>query len=129
MLSEEVSKHADGSELHNLEALSPKGSCGKQSTTERFHAGKILEAIGGIGLITLCAAVFYRVRELLAALILFSFVFGVVIAAVLIFWLVEEATHEAAGRLTTHMSHISARHNFAPSRGHTSHFPWNLPWN
>ena len=82
-----------------------------------------------MGVTGLSAAVFYRVRELLGALILFSAVFGVVIIAVLILWLVEEAAHEAAVRLETRMAHIPSRHIVASSRGHAGHILRTRQWN
>jgi hypothetical protein len=129
MLSKEISKRADQSEPRSLEGFSPEGPCAKASTAGRIYSSKAVKAAAGIGVLALSAAIFYRVRELLAALLLFSVLFGVVIIAVLILWLVEEAAHEAAVRLETIMAHIPGRHIAAPSRGHAGHILRTRPWN
>ena len=129
MWSKEISKHADRLETQTLDPMSTEVSCEKESTAGRINATKTLEAVGGVGLIALCAAVFYRIRELLAALILFSFVFAVVIVAVLILWLVEEATQEAAGRFKSRMARVPSRHVPAPAHARASYTPRNPPWN
>ncbi len=129
MLSNEISNRADQSEPRNREGFSPEGSGVKASKTGWIYSGKAVEAAAGIGVLALSAAAFYRVREILAALLLFSVLFGVVIFAILIMWLVGEATHEAAVRLETHVAHIPARHIVAPSPGHAGHILRNPPWN
>ncbi len=129
MLSKEISKRTDKSEPRNLEGFSLKGPCVKASTARQLYSSKAVKAAAGIGALAFSAAVFYRVRDLLAALLLFSVLFGVVIIAVLILWLVEEATHEAAVRLETHMAHIPARHIVAASLGHAGHILRTRPWN
>jgi hypothetical protein len=128
MLLREISKRADQSEPRNLEGFSPEGPCAKASTAGRIYSSKAVKAAAGIGVLALSAAIFYRVRELLAALLLFSVLFGVVIIAVLILWLVEEAAHEAAVRLETCMAHIPPRHIVAPAQAHANHFRRSPPW-
>ncbi|MGA7792176.1 MAG: hypothetical protein WCA19_04000 [Candidatus Acidiferrales bacterium] len=129
MLSKEICNRADHSEPRNLDGFSPEGPRAKASTAGRIFPGKAVEAAAGIGVLALCASVFYRVRELLAALILFSAVFGVVLIAVLILWLVEQTAHEGAVRLGTHMAHFQGRHLFAPARARADHIHRNPPWN
>ena len=129
MLSTEISKRGDKSGPRNLEGFSLEGLCAKASTAMRIYCSKAVKAVAGIGVLALSAAVFYRVRELLAALLLFSVLFGVVIIAVLILWLVEEATHEASVRLETHVAHIPARLIAAQARVHANHIHRNPPWN
>lgn len=129
MLPNEISNRADRSEPRNHEGFSPEGPDEKASTARWIYSGKAVEAAAGIGVLALCAAVFYRVRELLAALILFSVVFGVVIVAVLLLWLVEEAAHEGAVRLETHMARIPARNILAAVRAHANHIHRSPPWN
>jgi len=129
MLPREISDRADRSESRNHEGFSPEGPCVKASTARRIYSGKAVEAAAGIGVLALCAAVFYRVRELLAALILFTVLFGVVAIAVLILWLVDRGAHEAAVRLETHMAHIPSRHIVAPAQAHPNHIHRNPPWN
>ena len=86
MPSKEISYRADPSEPRNHDGFSPEGSGLKTPRAGRTYSGKVMEAVGGIGLLALFAAVFYRVRELLAAFLLFSVVFAVVAIAVLILW-------------------------------------------
>jgi len=129
MLSKEICNRTDHSEPRNHDGFTPEGPSAKASTAGRIFSSKAVEAAAGIGVLALCASIFYRVRELLAALILFSAVFGVVIIAVLILWLVEQAAHEGAVRLGTHMAHFPARHIFAPARARADYIHRNLPWN
>jgi hypothetical protein len=129
MLPNEISNRADRSEPRNREEFSPEGPGEKAWTARRIYSVKAVEAAAGIGVLALCAAVFYRVRELLAALILFSVVFGVVIVAILILWLVGQATHEAAVHLETHMAHTPSRLIVAPARVRANHIHKSPPWN
>jgi hypothetical protein len=129
MLSKEVIRQADQSESRNHEGSSPEGYSVKASKMGRIYSSKAVEAAAGISVLAVSASVFYRVRELLAALILFSFLFGVVIVAVLILWLVERGTHEAAVRLETHLAHFPARHIVAPAQAHPNHIHKSPPWN
>jgi hypothetical protein len=78
MSSKEICNRADHSEPRNHDGFSREGPGVKASTATRIYSGKAVEAAAGIGVLALCATVFYRVRVLLAALILFSAVFGVV---------------------------------------------------
>ncbi len=129
MPTKEISNRADPSEPRNHDGFSPECSGLKTPRAGRTYSGKAVEAIGGIGLLAFFAAVFYRVRELLAAFLLFSVVFGVVAIAVLILWLVERGAHEAAVRVESHMARIPGRRIFVSSHAHTSHTIRNPPWN
>ncbi len=129
MLSNEIGKRDDKSWPRNLGASSEEVPPAKGSIAGLIYSNQALKAAASIGVLAICAAVFYRVRELLAALILFSAVFAVVIVAVLILWLVGQATHEAAMHLETHMPRFPARHIVAASRGHAGHIVRNPPWN
>jgi len=129
MLSKEICNRTDHSEPRNHDGFTPEGPSAKASTAGRIFSSKAVEAAAGIGVLALCAAVFYRVRELLAALILFTVLFGVVAIAVLILWLVDRGAHEAAVRLETHMAHIPSRHIVAPAQAHPNHIHRNPPWN
>jgi Flp pilus assembly protein TadB len=121
MSSKEICNRTDRSDSRDHYGFSPEGPSAKASTAGRIFSGKAVEAAAGLGVLALCSAVFYRVRELLAALILFSAVFGVVMIAVLILWLVERTAHEGAVRLGAHMAHFPGRHIFAPVREHAAH--------
>jgi len=91
-----------------------------------YRAG--ITTAAGIGALVLLSAAFYRVRELLAALILFGFLFGVVILAILIFWLVGETAHQAATVLETQMPHVLP-HTISPARAHSHPVRRNQQWN
>jgi Flp pilus assembly protein TadB len=128
MLSKEICNRADHSEARNHDGFSQEGQVVKASTATRIYSGKAVAAAAGIGVFALFATVFYRVRELLAALILFSVVFGVVAIAFLILWLVERGAHEAAVRLETRMSHIPSRPVVAPAQAHANQIHQSTPW-
>lgn len=129
MLSKEVGRQADQSDSRNHEEFFPPGHSAKAPTAGRIYSSKILKAVAGIGVIAGSASVFYRVRELLAALILFSFLFGVMMIAVLILWMAGRGTHEAAVRLETRLAHIPTRHIVAPAQAHANHIHGSPPWN
>jgi hypothetical protein len=128
MLSKGNCNRADRSEPRNHDGFSSESPVAKASMAARIFSGKAVEAAAGIGVLALCASVFYRVRELLAALILFSAVFGVVLIAVLILWLVEQTAHEGAVRLGTRIALFQGRHLFAPARVRADHIHRNPRW-
>ena len=128
MQSREMINRDDKSWARNRERFALKDPPTSTSKALRIYSGQAAKAAAGIGALALCAVVFYRVRELLAALILFSAVFGVVIVAILILWLLGQATHEAAVRLEKQMARIPARRIFAPARAHAGHVHRNPPW-
>ena len=78
----------------------------------------------GIGL-TLATMAFYQVRELAAALIIFSVVFGTVGTAFLLLILIQEAALQGVAWLEGSMAHVRARHA-APST-HAHNFPGTSP--
>jgi len=129
MLSKEISKHADQSDPRNKEGFSVETPIAEGATGRKTYSGKAVEAAAGIGVLVFSVAVFYRVRELFAAFLLFSVVFGVVAIAFLILWLVERGAHEAAVRIETHMAHIPAQRIVAPSRAHVAPIHRTPPWN
>jgi hypothetical protein len=128
MHSKEIYNRTDHSEPRNQGGFSQEGPGVKAPTTKRIYPGKAIEAAASIGALALSSAAFYRIRELLAAFLLFSVVFCTVAVAFLILWLVERGAHDAAVRLETHMAHISARHNVAPARVRAIHVHRTPPW-
>ncbi len=129
MLPKQISKQGGNRQAQNLEGLPSETPRANTSRLRRICSSKIAEALASIGVLAICAAAFYRIRELLAALLLFSVILGTVIVAVLILWLVGEATHEAAGRVETRVARIAAHQIAAPSRGHCGHAQGSPPWN
>lgn len=77
----------------------------------------------GIVLFAVSAAAFYRLRELLAALLLFSVLFALVMIGALFVWLIDEAAHRAAVHVESHLGHIPPRQVVAPSRAHAKQAP------
>jgi hypothetical protein len=100
------------------DARNGNGSLPKGPTERKTYCGKVAIGITGIGVLALSSAISYRVRELLSALLLFSFLFGVVILAILILWLFGKTTHNAVTALKTHMPRIPS-HNVAPAPAHS----------
>lgn len=128
MPSKELSESVDQPEPRKQERHSPEGPGRKTSMAGRIYPGGAAKVAAGIGVFAISAAAFYRVREILAALLLFSVLFGVVIVAILIMWLVGEATHEAAVRVESHLTRIPARHIAALSHVHSGHILKNPHW-
>jgi len=129
MLSKEICNHTDQSEPRNEERFSAEAPIAEATAGRKTYSGKAVEAAAGIGVLAFSVAVFYRVRELFAAFLLFSVVFGVVAIAFLILWLVERGAHEAAVRIETHMAHIPAQRVVAPSRAQVAPIHRTPPWN
>jgi hypothetical protein len=114
MCSPEVSDPVSLSEVRNSDGSLPEGP-----TARRSYYGKAAIGITGIGFLTLASAISYRVRELLSALILFTFLFGIVILAILILWLFGETTHNAVTALQTHVPRIPSD-NIATTPTHSN---------
>jgi cell division protein FtsW (lipid II flippase) len=97
--------------------------CGKTSPAKRKYSRKAATVVGLGALFLLSFATIYRVRELVAALLLFTLAFGIVMIGVFILWLAEEAAHGAAQWLEGLAAHrpprivtaarVRARHNTA----------------
>jgi len=129
MLPKEISGRADQSEPRAVDGFSQEDPSAKAPPASRNYPGRAATAIAGMGVLVFLAAAFYRVRELLAALLLFSVLFGVVVIAVSILWFVERGAHEAAARLETQLARIPVRRIFATARAHSGHTHRNPPWN
>jgi hypothetical protein len=104
------------------------GSSPEAPAARRSYYRKGVYIATGIGVLVLSSAAFYRVRELLAGLILFSLLFGALIFVILILWLVGETTHKAAAVLETHMPHILP-HSITPAPAHSHPVHRGQPWN
>jgi hypothetical protein len=129
MLWKQIRQRTDQTEPRVDQGFSMEGPRAKESTAGRIYTVKAVKVSAGIGVLALCAAGFYRVRELLAALILFSVLFGTVAIAALILWLVEQGAHIAAARLETLVSDFPSRRIFAPAHLHAHHSKRTPPWN
>jgi hypothetical protein len=112
MCSTEISNPVSPSDSRN------DGSFPAGPTARQTYCRKAAIGITGIGVLALSSVISYRVRELLSALLLFSFLFGVVILAILILWLFGKTTRNAATALKTHMPRIPS-HKVAPAPAHS----------
>jgi hypothetical protein len=97
-------------------------------TEKRTYSRRLVEAVVGVGVLAICTSIFYRVRELLAAFIIFSVVFGVVAIAFLILWLVERGAREVADRLETQVERHPLQHRTASSPAHSDSTFRNHLW-
>lgn len=129
MSSKEITESPANSEPRDPGGFSPKGPAAKSSRARQIWSSRPAITAAVLGGLALSSAAYYRVRELVAALILFSFFFGVVMIAVLILWLIEQAASEAADRIETRIAHVPARRPVASARSHTGHALWRMPWN
>lgn len=98
------------------------------STAKRFYAHKRAR-VGVYALLGVCSFAFYRVRELAAALILFSFLFAAVMIGVVIVWLVNLGAQRTAFWLENHMAHIFAHRIVTPAPVQAKHISQDHRWN
>jgi hypothetical protein len=129
MVANELNKRADSLQPQIHEGFSRRNSRARVWIEGRIRFGEGLLAAAGICVIVLSAAVFFKVRELLAALLLFSVLFAVVAIVVFLLWLVGRAIHEAAVRVGRHVVHLPSNHIVVPVRARASHYRGSLPWN
>ncbi len=129
MVANELYTRADslGPQIH--EGFSPEEPPTRVWDAWRIWFGKGLYGAAGIGVIVLSAAVFFRVRELLAALLLFSVLFALVAIAVFLLWLVGRATRAVAVRVGRHMVHIPSNYIVVPVMARANHYHRSPPWN
>ena len=130
MLAEKIGKHHDRMVLQDFEISVANSLYAHKSVATRITslaAGEI--AAAGSSVLAICAFMFYRIRELLAALLLFSVAIGAMFLFVVILWLAGEAAYEAASRIEIHVNHNPARHFLAWSRAHAAHIHWSPHWN
>jgi hypothetical protein len=76
---------------------------------KRGHAFQVEAAVGAIGL-TVAAIGFYEVRELLAALVIFTVLFGSLGVAIVILFLIQELALKGVTRLEACLAGVRARH-------------------
>lgn len=86
-------------------------------------------AIYTLGLVALiiAAMAFYQVRELIAALVIFSVLFGALGATLLMLFFVQDATLKGVTQLEARMAYVRTRHG-APTQAHDDHTAWNPLW-
>jgi hypothetical protein len=76
-------------------------------------------AVGVIGL-TVAATISYQIREIVAALLIFSLVFGVVGSTLLLLALIQEVALWGVAGVGAHIARLNVRHSL-PSTRHTHH--------
>ena len=86
-------------------------------STMKCHSYQ-LEAIMGAIVVSMVAAAFYQVRELAAALLMFSVLFGTVGMAFLILFLIQELALKGLIRIETSMAHIRGQDTVASPQPH-----------
>lgn len=80
----------------------------------RIYSNSAVRMAAGITLVVLSANVSYLARELLAALLIFSVLFGMVVLGYFMLWFLEQGIHEAVNKFDKFIIvHSSGR---APSR-------------
>lgn len=105
-----------------------KNGSGNASPAGRMYSRKAAGMAGLGALFALSFATIYRVRELAAALLLFSVAFAVVMIGVLFLWLAEEGAHKAAMWLESQLTHLPPR-AVAAARVRARHNGSGRTWN
>lgn len=113
----------------NPSELSIDGPHGKTPAFKRIYYSKIVRAVTGMVVLAALAAFSYQVRELMAALLLFSVLFGVLGIVVLILSFLGRATHDAAAHLEAHKARMQTHNIAATHQPHPGHISRSWPWN
>jgi hypothetical protein len=131
MLAEQISQSGGKMRPQDFETSIAKLLHTKQSAATRVSskAAAALAEVAVSGALVIYAAAFYRLSELLAALLVFSVAIGPLIIAVLILWLAGEAIYEAASRIEKRGTHNPAWHFLAWSRARAAHIHRSRSWN
>jgi hypothetical protein len=82
----------------------------QNATMKRSDSYKVLKAVVGAIAVALAATAFYTVREFLAALLIFSVLFGAVGTALLILILLQEAALRGVIQIESHLTNVRARY-------------------
>ena len=95
----------------------------------KIYNHPVPKVVVGVFGLALSAAAFYQVRELLAALVIFSVVFSTVGTAFLILVLIEEAALKGITLLEARMVCVRARYTAVSAHLHGEHIPESPRWN
>ena len=93
------------------------------------HSYEIPMAIAAVVGISIAAVGFYPVRELVAALAIFSILFGTVGMALLILFLIQEVAEKGVTHLEARLARVRARHSAASARPLNDHMLRTQRWN
>jgi hypothetical protein len=88
----------------------------RTSTLRRNHHLHRIQALACAMGIAIAAIGFYRVRELVAALIIFSVLFGILGIALLTLFLIQELALKGRIRVGARLAGVRARHSDASGR-------------
>jgi hypothetical protein len=88
----------------------------KSNVIKRSDPYKVLKAVIAAGAIALAATYFYAIRDLLAALLIFSVLFAVVGTALLILILLQEAALWGVTQVESHWTNVRARYVAAAAK-------------
>ena len=86
-------------------------------TAKRHHSYQVQVIIGAIGVFIVSTG-FYQVREFVAALLIFTVLFGTVGIVILILLLIQELTLEGLNRIEASVARIRERHTVPSTRPH-----------
>jgi hypothetical protein len=81
----------------------------QDAAMKRGHSYQVQAIVGAMGL-AMAAMGFYQVRELVAALLVFSVLFGTLVMALLILFLIQELALKGVTQLEACLACVRARH-------------------
>jgi hypothetical protein len=84
-------------------------------TMKRSHSHQVQAVVGALG-VAVAAMRFYQMRELLAALLIFSLIFCIVGMALLILFLIQEVTLKGLSRIEARVAYVCAGHSGVSSK-------------
>lgn len=93
----------------------------------RGHSNQVKAIVGAFG-VAIASVGFYQVRELVAALAIFSLLFGTIAMAFLILFLIEEVALKGVAQLESRMACIHARHVGIPGQRDMDHVLRSWRW-
>lgn len=96
--------------------------------TNCFHGVPIVIAVLGLSM-SIGAAEFYSVRELVAALIIFSILFGTIGMALLILFLIQDLALKGVAHLESGMAYIRVPHGAISGQRSRNHVLRSPRWN
>lgn len=117
-----------GKQMETSGGPSLSSDCGNASPAGRKYSRKAATVAGLGSLFILSFATIYRVRELVAALLLFSVAFAVAMIGVLLLWLAEQAAYKTAVWLESQVAHLPPR-VVAAERVRARHNAAGRTWN
>ena len=84
--------------------------------------------VGAVGM-AIAAMGFYQVRELVAALVIFSILFGIMGMALLILFLIQEVALKGVTQVEARLACVRARHIAVSSQRNSDRVLRSIRWN